>query len=307
MRAPVASAASAASPRPAGALEGRPRTWGLTVIAVLALVFLSVPIVIVLPMSFSSANTLAFPPPGFSVRWYRSFFGDPAWLQAAGNSAIIALASSVTALALGSTAAYGLVRGTFRGKAILEGNFMAPLIVPPVVKAVALYIVFAQLGLLRTYAGLIAAHTVLGVPYVVLLMSVAIRAFDVRLEQMAYSLGATWFFTFRRVLLPNLFPSVLAAWILAFIVSFDEIILTFFLFGHRDTIPKRLFTLLEQKVDPTITAIATMLIGVSVITLVLVALLVRRAGMLSSKGEAGGLSARSGRRWVDVRTASMEE
>lgn len=287
----VVGVASAALPRPAGALEGRPRTWGLTVVAVLALAFLSVPVVIVLPMSFSSASTLAFPPPGFSVRWYRSFFGDRAWLEAAANSAIIALASSIAALALGSAAAYGLVRGTFRGKGILEGNFMAPLIVPPVVKAVALYIVFAQLGLLRTYAGLIAAHTVLCVPYVVLLMSVAIRGFDVRLEQMAYSLGASWLFTFRRVLLPNLFPSVLAAWILAFIVSFDEIILTFFLFGHRDTIPKRLFTLLEQKVDPTITAIATMLIGVSVITLALVALLVRRAGILGRQGEPAGAGA----------------
>ena len=255
----------------------------LALVAGTALLFLSVPILIVVPMSFSSASTLAFPPPGFSVRWYRSFFGDPAWLNAAGNSMIVALSSSVSALVFGSLAAYGLVRGSFRGKALIEGNFVAPLIVPPVVKAVALYIVFAQLALLRTYTGLIVSHTILCVPYVVLLMSVAIRSSDIRIEQIAYSLGASWFFMFRKVLLPNLWPSGLAAWILAFIVSFDEIILTFFLFGYRDTIPKRMFVLLEQKVDPTITAIATMLIVLSAVTLVVVALLVRKAGLLASR------------------------
>jgi ABC-type spermidine/putrescine transport system permease subunit II len=255
-------------------------------VALLALVFLAVPVVIVVPMSFSSASTLAFPPPGFSLRWYRAFFGERAWLEAAANSVTIAVASSVSALALGSLAAYGLVRGTFRGRAILEGNFMAPLIVPPVVKAVALYIAFAQLGLLHTYAGLIVSHTILAVPYVVLLMSVAIRSLDLRLEQVAYTLGASWAVTLRRVLLPNLWPSVLATWILAFVVSFDEIILTFFLFGYRDTLPKRMFTLLEQKVDPTITAIATMLIGVSVVTLVGVALLMKKAGVLSRRAAA---------------------
>jgi ABC-type spermidine/putrescine transport system permease subunit II len=252
-------------------------------LALLALAFLAVPVVIVVPMSFSSASTLTFPPPGFSLRWYRAFFGEWAWLEAAANSVVIALAASTGALGLGSLAAYGLVRGSFRGRGLLEGNFMAPLIVPPVVKAIALYIVFAQLGLLRTYAGLIASHTILAVPYVVLVMSVAIRSFDVRIEQVAYSLGASWPVTFRRVLLPGLWPSVLATWILAFVVSFDEIILTFFLFGYRDTLPKRMFTLLEQKVDPTITAIATMLIGVSVVTLVGAALLMRKAGVLSRR------------------------
>src|SRR6185295_5947539 len=144
----------------------------------------------------------------------------------------------------------------------------APLVVPPVVKAVALYIAYAKLGLIGTYGGLILAHTILGVPYVVILMSVAIRSFDHRIEQVAASLGAPFRTILRRVLLPNLAPSVIAAWIMAFIVSFDEIIITFFVFGNRDTIPKRMFTLLEQKVDPTITAIATLLVAISVVTLV---------------------------------------
>jgi putative spermidine/putrescine transport system permease protein len=244
------------------------------------LLFLCLPIAVVVPMSFSSASSLEFPPPGLSLRWYQSFFGDPRWIRAAGNSALVALASSVAALVLGSIAAYGLVRGSFRGRALLEGNFVAPLILPPVITAVALYIFFARIGLLGTIPGLIVAHTVLTVPYVVLLMSVAIGQFDVRIEQVAYSLGASWFSMFRRVLLPNLLPSVLAAWIFAFIISFDEVIVTLFLAGAYDTIPKRMFNELILQVNPTITAIATLLIALSAVTIGIIAWLMRRGGVL---------------------------
>ena len=257
-----------------------PNQFTVALVAGCALAFLALPIVIVIPMSFSSASTLAFPPPGVSLRWYQSFLEDPKWLQAAVNSALIAAIASTGAMILGTIAAYGLVRGSFPGKRLIESNFIAPLVVPPVVKAVALYIAYAKLGLLGTYGGLILAHMILGVPYVVILMSVAIRSFDLRIEQVAASLGAPFVTIFRRILLPNLAPSVIASWIMAFIVSFDEIIITFFVFGNRDTIPKRMFTLLEQKVDPTITAIATMLIAISVLTLVTTIWLLRRAGLI---------------------------
>jgi putative spermidine/putrescine transport system permease protein len=244
------------------------------------LLFLCLPIAVVVPMSFSSASSLAFPPPGFSLRWYDSFLGDPRWLLAARNSALVALGSSIAALILGSVAAYGLVRGTFRGRGLLEGNFIAPLILPPVITAVALYIFFARIGLLGTLPGLILAHTILTVPYVVLLMSVAIRSFDVRIEQVAYSLGASWLRMFRSVLLPNLLPSFFAAWIFAFIISFDEVIVTLFLAGAYDTIPKRMFNELVLQVNPTITAIATLRVALSVITIGVVAWLMNRAGVL---------------------------
>ena len=270
----------AAAPRAAerGGALGR---FVLAVFAGAVLLFLCLPIAIVVPMSFSSASSLQFPPPGLSLRWYESFFGDPRWLDAARNSFVVALTSSVAALALGSVAAYGLVRGTFRGRALLEGNFVAPLILPPVITAVALYIFFARVHLLGTLPGLILAHTVLTVPYVVLLMSVAIRAFDQRIEQVAYSLGASWPTVFRRVLLPNLLPSVFAAWIFAFIISFDEVIVTVFLAGAYETIPKRMFNELILQVNPTITAIATLLIALSAVTVALVALLMQRTGVLA--------------------------
>ena len=154
--------------------------------------------------------------------------------------------------------------------------------------AVALYIAFAKVGLLGSYLGLILAHTVHSVPYVVLLMSVAIASFDERVEQVARTLGASERTVFGRILLPNLVPSLAAAWMLAFIASFDEVILTLFLFGNRYTIPKQMFVRLELQIDPTITAIATMLIAMSVGTLVVVALLMRKAGLLARRSSEAG-------------------
>jgi ABC-type spermidine/putrescine transport system permease subunit II len=246
---------------------------------VLVLAFLCLPALIVIPMSFSSASSLEFPPPGFSLRWYESFLGDPRWLLALQNSVLVALVSSTIALLVGSVAAYGLVRGTFRGRALIEGVFIAPLVVPSVIIAVALYIFFAQIGLLGTMPGLVVGHTVLGVPYVILVMSVAIRSFDPRIEQVALSLGASTATMFRRVLLPNLLPSVFAAWIFALIASFDEVIITHFIAGRYDTVPKRMFNELVLQVNPTITAIATLLIALSVVAIGIIVLLLRRGGV----------------------------
>ena len=255
--------------------------WLLTLTGGSVLLFLCLPIAIVVPMSFSSASSLEFPPSGYSLRWYQSFFGDPRWLDAAANSLLVAAIASLLALALGCAAAYGLVRGQFRGRVLYEGNFIAPLIIPPVITAVALYIFFSKIGLLGTLPGLILSHAILGVPYVIMVMSVAIKAFDVRIEQVAYTLGASWWQMFSRVLLPNLTPSLFAAWIFAFIISFDEVIITLFLAGSYETIPKRMFNELVLQVNPTITAIATLLIGFSVITVGLLALLMKRAGILT--------------------------
>lgn len=283
-RAPASRAGQGAAPKTqpvlattgAGPVPRPPRRAGHTMVASVAcaaLVFLSLPIVVVLPMSFSSARSLRFPPPGLSFRWYQEFFADPEWLRAMTNSILVALSSSVLAVVLGVLAAYGLVRGRFAGRAALEATFMVPLVIPSVIVAIALYIAFAQVGLLGTYEGLIVAHTLHSAPYVVLVMSVAIASFDERIEQMARSLGARERTVLLRVVLPNVLPSIVAAWILAFVVSFDEVILTLFLFGNKHTIPKQMFVRLELQIDPTITAIATMLIAFSVAALVAAILL----------------------------------
>lgn len=247
---------------------------------VAALAFLILPLLIVVPMSFSSARALAFPPPGFSLRWYEGFFGDPRWMEALWNSLSIAFISSIFSTALGALAAYGLRRGTFRGRDAAESNFMAPLIVPTIIAAVALYLAFARVNLLGTFLGLVIAHTVLSVPLVIMVLGVAVRGFDVRIEQVGWSLGASWFYTARTVLLPNIAPSVFAAWIFAFIGSFDEVIVTSFVGGTYETIPKKMFNELVLEVNPTITAVATLLMLFTVLALGVTALLLRRAGRL---------------------------
>jgi ABC-type spermidine/putrescine transport system permease subunit II len=252
----------------------------LAAAGIFGLAFLTVPLLIVVPMSFSSAKALAFPPPGLSLRWYEAFFGDPRWMEAMWTSTVVAAISSSAALLLGGLAAYGLRRGSFTGRDWAEGNFMAPLIVPTIIAAIALYLGLAKLGLLGSFLGLVVAHIVLNVPLVIMVLGVAIREFDPRLEQVAWSLGASWWHTVRKVTLPNLAPSVVAAWIFAFIGSFDEVIVTSFIAGRYETVPKKMFNELILEVNPTITAVATLLIAFTVLALAAVAVILGRAGKL---------------------------
>lgn len=249
-------------------------------VAIATLVFLVLPILVVVAMSFSSANSLQFPPPGLSLRWYHSFFADPRWVEALITSTVLAFVSSIIALLLGSAAAYGIVRGHFPGRGLIDSNFMAPLIVPTIVVAVAMYLALAKVGLLGTWIGLVASHVVLSVPFVVLIVGVAIRAFDERIEQVAFTLGASRLQTVIRILLPNIVPSLASAWILALIASFDEVIVTLFVAGVYQTVPKRMFNELVLEVNPTITAIATILIAISVLAMAAIALITSRRGGL---------------------------
>ncbi|MGE0009113.1 MAG: ABC transporter permease [Parvibaculaceae bacterium] len=249
----------------------------------LTLLFLALPIIIVVPMSFSSAGTLQFPPPGFSLRWYHSFLGDPQWVEAALNSLVIGAAASTVSLVFGTCAAYALVRGSFMTRRPLESNFMAPMVLPPIIIAVSLYIFYAKLGVLGSYLGVIVAHVVLTAPYVVLLMMLAIRAFDVRIEQIAMTLGASRIEMMVRILLPNILPNAAAAWLFAFVISFDEVVVTLFVSGSHLTVPKRMFNQLVLQINPTITAIATILIFLSLICVALALLLTRGTGIATGR------------------------
>jgi putative spermidine/putrescine transport system permease protein len=252
----------------------------LATAGVIGLVFLTLPIVIVIPMSFSSAKALTFPPPSLSLRWYRAFFGDPRWMDAMWTSITVALVASMAAVLLGGLAAYGLRRGSFAGRDWAEANFMGPLIVPTIIVAIALYLGLAKVGLLGSLVGLVMAHTLLNVPLVMMVMGVAIAEFEPRIEQVAWSLGASWGYTVWKVILPNLVPSLFAAWIFAFIGSFDEVIVTSFIAGKYDTVPKKMFNELILEVNPTITAVATLLIGLTVLALSAVTVVLVRAGKL---------------------------
>jgi len=259
-----------------------PGAW-LGVVSILVLAFLCLPVIIVVAMSFSSAKSLEFPPPGLSLRWYGTFFGDSRWLDAGTNSVLLAGLASTIALLLGTVASYALLRGRFPGRRMIEANFMAPIIIPSIITAVSLFIAFARTGVRGTFGALVLAHTILVVPYVVLIMRVAIKSFDERIEQVAFTLGASKLRVLWSVVLPNLVPSAVAAWIFAFIISFDEVVVTLFLSGTYMTIPKRMFNELIMQINPTITAIATILIGVNTLAVYLLVLFMRRGGILGKR------------------------
>lgn len=274
----------AATPRPP---TGPNRPLWMTTLAVTTLAFLCLPILIVVPMSFSGAQSLQFPPPSLSLRWFENFFTDPRWIDASINSIVLASAASTIALVFGTLAAYALVRGGVVGRKLLEANFIAPMIVPPIITALALFFLAARHDLLGNFWVLIVAHSVLVVPYVILLMTVAIASFDERIELVAMTLGATRLRTVTRILLPNLMPSALASWLFAFVISFDEVVVTLFLSGTYLTIPKKMFNELVLQINPTITAVATVLIVFSLVIAVTAALMMRRGGLLQRRGTVG--------------------
>ncbi|MBP0632373.1 ABC transporter permease [Cupriavidus sp. AcVe19-1a] len=248
----------------------------LRIWALLTLGFLLIPVAIVLPMSFSSANALTFPPPGWSLRWFQVLLSDDDWIDAFSNSALVATLTASAAVMLGSLASYGLGRGQPRWRAVAEANLMLPLILPGVIIAIALYFFYARWNLLGTITGLVLAHTLLAIPFVVMVLNTAVRSFDIRMEQVAWSLGASWSQTMRRVVLPTLAPNLAAAWIFAFVISFDEVIVSVFLAGTINTVPKKMYNDLMLEITPTITAVATVLITATALVLLLVRWLTRR-------------------------------
>ena len=233
-------------------------------------VFLMLPLAVVFPISFSSAPYMQFPPPGFSTRWYDRFFEDPQWIEATVRSLYVGGATALLALALGVPLAFSLARGRFAGRVLLDRLALAPLIVPTIILSVGLYGLFAKLKMIGEWYGLVVAHTVLALPFVVLVMVAGLRDFDRGLEQAAEGLGASRVRTLLRVTLPLLRPSLVSAGLLAFISSFDELVIALFLAGPNMTLPKKMFDNILMEIDPTIAAVSVMQILLVSIVLVLI-------------------------------------
>jgi putative spermidine/putrescine transport system permease protein len=242
----------------------------LVAVCTLIYLFLMLPLVVVFPISLSSAPYMQFPPPGFSWQWYERYLDDPQWIDATWRSLYIGGATAVLALALGVPLAFALARARFAGRAIVDRLALAPLIVPTIILSVGLYGMFAKLKLIGEWYGLVVAHTVLALPFVVLVMVAGLRDFDRALEQAAEGLGATRWRTLTRVTLPLLRPSLVSAGLLAFISSFDELVVALFLAGPNMTLPKKMFDNILMEIDPTIAAVSVMQILLVSIVLVLI-------------------------------------
>ena len=253
-----------------GGKRGMTRFW-LAGFSLLVLVFLIAPILIIVAVSFSPGEMILFPPRGLSLRWYHNYFSDANWLNATHISIMVAAATALCSLLLGTLVSVGLVRGTFPGKNALRALLMGPLIVPKIITAVGLYFLYMHLRILGTVLGLVIAHTLLAVPYVVMIMTAALYGFDRRLEWAARSLGASTPKVLWYVSWPVLRPAVISATLFSFIASFDDIILSLFLSQlTKPTLPRQIWVNVQQFIDPTIAAVSTMMTLVSVLGLGLV-------------------------------------
>jgi putative spermidine/putrescine transport system permease protein len=242
----------------------RPERVGLFAVRALCvglLVFLLVPILAIVPLSFSAGSFLAYPVPAWSTRWYEELLSSPDWMRATRNSFIVAPAATLVATVLGTLAAIGLARARFAGKGLLVSVLLLPMVAPVIVVAVATYLWFAPLGLADSWTGLIAVHAALGTPFVLTTVTATLAGFNRSLVRASASLGAGPLATFRRVTLPLIAPGVASGALFAFATSFDEVVVTLFLAGpEQTTLPRQMFTGIRENITPAIAAVATLLL-----------------------------------------------
>ena len=241
-------------------------TSAVRILGAAVLVFLIVPTLIIVPMSLSPGAVLHFPPPGLSLRWYQAFLTDPEWVSATLFSVQVAAITTVASVLVGTAASVALVRGRLPGRTLVEALLMAPLIVPHIIVAIAVYLQFAPLGLTGTVPGFVLIHTALAVPYVVLVVSAGLQRLPPSLELAGLNLGASRLTCFRRITLPLILPAVLAGAVFAFLASFDETIVSFFISGaEHKTVTRKMFEDIEFNLSPVIAAASTLFIIATVL------------------------------------------
>ena len=276
---PVAIAPFAGSP-----VKSTHRPYGKAALQLLGglligaiLFFLVLPTLLVIPISLNDSSYIELPPKGLTLRWYAEFLSDPDWRAATMFSLQIALATTVASTVVGTLAAIGLVRGNLPGKTFLQALSLGPMIVPHVVFGVALYLVFSPLSLTGNFTGFLIAHTVLAVPYVIITVSAALERFDTSLELAALNCGASRSRAFFSIVLPNIAPAVAAASVFAFLASFDEATVAFFISDTGGkTISRKMFEDIDFNLTPVIAAVSTLLVAVSLALMATVHLLTGR-------------------------------
>jgi putative spermidine/putrescine transport system permease protein len=245
--------------------------WGkhlLTLWTGIVFLLMVLPVFMVVTMSVSDTEMLRFPPSGFSLRHYRTFFEESMWFKPALLSIRYALLSTVSKIVLGIMASLALVRGHFRGKRMINLLLISPLMIPPIIIAVAAYNIYSKLHLVGTTLGVVVAHTVLGIPTVILVLTATLYRFDTNLELAAMNLGANRLTTLMRITFPLIRNGIVIAAIFAFLDSFNELIVTSFIVGTRNlTLPVQIYTGLRFTLSPVIAAISTLMVGATLLGL----------------------------------------
>jgi putative spermidine/putrescine transport system permease protein len=259
--------------------EGAGTSLGLRFVAIIVLVFLSVPALLMIPLSFGKSG-LNWPPSGFTLQHYQNLIASPLWMSAALRSLGIGFGAAICAMLVGTPAAFLLVRGQMRGKSLMLAFVLSPIIVPRMIIAVGMFYFFAKIGLVGTSFGLMIGHTVVATPYVVMTMMAVLRNYDTRLDLAAQSLGATPWQTLRHVTFPILAAGLLSSFLFAFATSFDELTISLFASGGlTSTLPKQFWDEVTLQISPVIAAVSTCLF-------VFVAALISAAEWLRRRGAA---------------------
>lgn len=264
---------------------------GLKVVAYLVLAFLMAPILVIVPLSFNvepfftfTPGMLALDPEAYSLRWYAAIPENPNWMLAIRNSFVIGILATLLATTLGTLAAIGLASADMPYKRLVTAILLSPMIVPLIIVAAGMFFFYTRFNLVGTYVGVIIAHAALGVPFVIVTVTATLAGFDRSLYNAGLSLGATPPAVFFNVVLPLIHPGVISGALFAFVTSFDEVIVVLFLAGpDQRTIPRQMFSGLREQINPTILAVATLLVIVSAALLIASELLRRRSERLTGK------------------------
>ena len=266
------------------------RVWYYTfrTLCVLIFIFLVGPIFVIIPLSFNelpyftfTPEMLSFDSAGYSTKWYQEFFTEDSWQRAVQNSFLIAVFATLISTFLGTLAALGLSRPEMPFRKTIMALLISPMIVPLIISAAGMYFFYARIGLASTHVGVILAHAALGIPFVIITVTATLVGFDHSLTRAAASLGSSPTRTFFVVIVPLILPGVISGALLAFITSFDEVVVVLFVGSvEQRTIPWKMFSGIREEIRPTILAVATLLVVVSIILLTMVELLRRRSERL---------------------------
>ncbi len=263
------------------------KIWHYTFRTICGLIFffLIAPIIVVIPLSFNAVpfftfteEMLSFDPAGYSLKWYQDFFTDLNWQGAVKNSFIIAVFATLISTVLGTIAALGLSRQEMPARTLVMGILISPMIVPLIIAAAGMFFFYSDIGLASTHIGVILAHAAMGTPFVVITVTATLVGFDHSLTRAAAMLGATPTRTFFKVIVPLILPGVISGALFAFVTSFDEVVVVRFVGSYQQrTIPWAMFSGLREQISPTILAVATLLVILSIMMLTTVELLRRRS------------------------------
>ncbi|WP_226622900.1 ABC transporter permease [Brucella anthropi] len=239
----------------------------LKIYAAIIIAFLIFPILLVVPLSFSATRFLAFPPTEFSFRWYEFLWNSSNWKNAAFTSLIVASSATIISVTVGTLAALTIANSSWLPLRIISALSFGPQIVPSIIIALGALIIVSKLDLYGSYIGLIAVHATLGIPFVLMIVTPALRDKSELFMRAARSLGASPLTAFLSVILPMIIPSMVSSAIFVFFVSFDELIIALFLMGGNETLPMRIWADLRNELTPAVAAVSTLLIAVTLIAI----------------------------------------